>query len=141
MKILKVLLSVVFAVVLLVGCKGGEKKADKTEAAAVSQESAAPSEGNFKVADIFAKKDELNGKSVTVSGKVVKVNLVIMGKNWIHLQDGTGEKGTNDITITTDGTAKVDDKVVVNGTVVTNKDFGAGYKYDVIIENGIVAAQ
>lgn len=140
MKVLKALLGVLFAAVLLVGCKGGEKKTDKSEAAAVS-EGAAGQGPSVSVADIFAKKDELNGKNVTLSGKVVKVNLGIMGKNWIHLQDGTGAQGTNDITITTEGTAAVDDKVVVTGTVVTDKDFGSGYKYDVIIENGMVTVQ
>ncbi|MEW6088076.1 MAG: hypothetical protein AB1498_07195 [bacterium] len=143
MKAVKALLSVVFAVVLLIGCKGGEKKAGEAESKeaaheAVSHEASVPSEGNFTVADVFARKDELNGKSVTLNGKVAKVNLSIMGKNWIHLQDGTGSQGTNDITITTEGVAQVNDKVTVTGTVVTNKDYGSGYKYDVIIEDAKV---
>ncbi|MDD5772422.1 MAG: hypothetical protein PHX78_03035 [bacterium] len=148
MKIFKTVLSVIFAGVLVAGCKGGEKKAEKTEEAPVTQEAqvaaSAPAAGPaelVKVADIFAKKGELNGKNITVHGKVVKVNMGIMGKNWIHLQDGTGAAGTNDITITTDGQAKVEDKIVVTGTVVTDKDFGSGYKYAVIIENATVAAE
>lgn len=136
MRIFKVLLSVVFAGVLLVGCKGGEKTKEASQEAVH-----APSAGSVTVADIWEKKDDLNGKKVTVSGKVVKVNIGIMGKNWIHLQDGTGGEKTNDITITTDGSAQVDEKVVVSGIVTTNKDFGSGYKYDVIIEQATVTVE
>ena len=97
--------------------------------------------GGKTIAEIFAGKDALAGKPVVVSGKVVKVNNGIMGRNWIHLQDGTGAAGTNDLTITTSGTAAKGDVVVVRGNVVTNKDFGAGYSYAVLIEDATVAAK
>lgn len=92
-----------------------------------------------KVADIFAKKDQLKGKKITVKGEVVKYNAGIMGKNWIHIQDGSGKAGTNDITATTNDSAAKGDKVTVTGTLVTDKDFGAGYKYDVIIEDATIS--
>jgi hypothetical protein len=92
-------------------------------------------EGGQTVADIFAGKANLAGKDVKVRGKVVKFSPGIMGKNWIHLQDGTGKEGTNDLTITTSETVKVGDTVVVAGKVTTDKDFGYGYKYDVILED------
>jgi hypothetical protein len=68
---------------------------------------------------------------------VVKFNGGILGTNWIHLQDGTGsaENGTNDLTVTTSGTASVGDVVTATGTLVTDKDFGAGYTYAVMLEN------
>ncbi len=71
----------------------------------------------------------------------MKANSGIMGKNWLHLRDGSGtqEKADNDITITTDGTAAVGDVVVVTGVVRLDKDFGAGYAYPVIIEEAKVA--
>jgi hypothetical protein len=72
---------------------------------------------------------------------VVKFSQQIMGKNWIHLQDGTGAAGTNDLTVTTDGTANTGDTVVVTGVVTTDKDFGYGYKYDVILENATVTIE
>lgn len=88
------------------------------------------------VADIVTKAVELKDKPVLVAGKVVKYNPGIMGKNWIHLQDGTGTAAasSNDVLVTTTATAAVGDVVTVSGVVRTNKDFGAGYVYKVLIE-------
>ena len=98
-------------------------------------------EGGKKVAEIFAEKSGLSGKEVLVRGKVVKFNAMILGTNWIHLRDGTGAAGTNDLTVTTSGTAQVGDTVLVKGKVTLDKDFGFGYKYDVIIENAVVTVE
>jgi hypothetical protein len=88
------------------------------------------------VAEIFAQKASLKEKPVTIRGKVVKVNDAIMGKNWIHLRDGSGTAGKdNDLTITTQDQTKVGEVVVVKGTVRVDKDFGAGYAYPVIVED------
>lgn len=98
-------------------------------------------EGGLTVADIFAKKAELAGKQVKIHGKVVKFSPEIMGKNWIHLQDGTGAAGTNDLTITTSAMAKMGDTVTISGILVTDKDFGYGYAYDVIVEDAEVTVE
>ena len=95
----------------------------------------------YKVEELYAKKEKLNGKKVTVKGKVVKFSPGIMGKNWIHLQDGSGKQGTNDITITTDQNTSVGENISVTGNLVTDKDFGSGYKYEVIIEGATVKAE
>jgi hypothetical protein len=95
-------------------------------------------EGGATVAEIYSRKSALAGKKVTVRGIVVKYNAQIMGKNWIHLRDGTGAEGANDLTVTTSDTAKLGDVVLVVGTVVLDKDFGAGYKYDILLENSKV---
>lgn len=89
------------------------------------------------VADIVAKRVQLKDKPVQVRGKVVKVNKGILGKNWLHIRDGSaeGNRGTDDIAVTTDQDAALGDVVLINGTVVTDRDFGSGYKYDVLIEN------
>lgn len=97
--------------------------------------------GVYKVEELYAKKEKLTGKKVTVKGKVVKFSSGIMGKNWIHLQDGSGKEGTNDITITTDQNTAVGENIAVTGNLVTNKDFGSGYKYEVIIEEATVKAE
>lgn len=97
--------------------------------------------GGKTVAEIFSAKDELAGKEVTVRGKVVKFSPEIMGKNWIHLQDGTGDSGGNDLTVTTSSMAKVGDTVLVSGVVTADKDFGYGYKYDVIVEDAKVTIE
>ena len=93
------------------------------------------------VAEIFAGKASLKDAPVAVRGKVVKYSPGIMGKNWIHLRDGTGsrEKKDDDITVTTSDSAAVGDVVVVRGNVHLDRDFGAGYVYPVIIEDAKVS--
>ncbi len=93
--------------------------------------------GAKTVAEIWASRATIReGEPVVVRGKVVKFLSGIMGKNWVHLRDGSGshDKGDNDITITTNNTVAVGNVVVVNGVLHLNKDFGAGYSYAVIIE-------
>ena len=87
------------------------------------------------VAEVITKRTELKDKEVLVRGRVVKFNGGIMGKNWVHLRDGSGSaaKETNDILVTTQGEVKVGDIVTVKGTVRNDKDFGAGYAYKVLI--------
>ncbi len=89
------------------------------------------------VAELWAERTSLKGKDVAVRAKVVKVTAGVMGKNWLHVRDGSGSKATkdNDLTVTTDALAKVGDVVTVSGTVSVDKDFGAGYAYPVIVEN------
>jgi len=88
------------------------------------------------VAEIMSKGIELQDKPVLVRGKVVKYNPEILGRNWVHLRDGSGSSAdnTNDVLVTTTDTAKIGDIVTVTGIVRTNKDFGAGYSYKVLIE-------
>lgn len=88
------------------------------------------------VAEIITKSAELKDKPVLVRGRVVKYNQGIMGKNWIHLSDGTGSAAdkTNDILVTSASETNVGDIVTVKGTVRTDKDFGSGYAYKVLIE-------
>lgn len=91
----------------------------------------------YTIADVFAQRAKLATKKVTVRGKVIKFNANIMGKNWLHLQDGTGSEADKsfDLTVTTKGTAKVGDVVLVEGVLSVGKDFGAGYKYAAIVED------
>ncbi len=91
-------------------------------------------EGGKTVEEIFAGKEGLAGQEVRVRGQVVKINAGILGKNWLHIQDGTGKDGTHDLTVTTQATAIVGDVVLVRGKVALNRDFGAGYTYAVMIE-------
>jgi len=88
------------------------------------------------VAEIITKGAEMKDKPVLVRGKVVKYSPEIMGKNWIHLRDGSGSAtdNTNDLIVTTMNQAKTGDVLTVKGVVRTNKDFGSGYSYKVLIE-------
>lgn len=101
----------------------------------VKVEKAAGADGRT-VAEVWADRAALKGKPVAVRGKVVKFNADIMGKNWIHLRDGSGSPAAkdNDLTVTTDAMAKVGDVVTATGAVTVDKDFGAGYAYAVILE-------
>jgi len=92
--------------------------------------------GGKTVAEIVADRKALADKEVAVRGKVVKFLPGIMGRNWVHIRDGSGsaDKKDNDLTVTTHDTTAVGDVVVVKGTVKIDRDFGAGYQYPVLIE-------
>jgi len=97
--------------------------------------------GGKTVQEIYQEKDRLKGKAVTLRGKVVKYNEAILGKNWLHLRDGTGKEPANDLTVTTQTKAKVGDTVLVEGNVSLDKDLGSGYRYDVILEDAKVKVE
>ncbi len=92
------------------------------------------------IAEIIAQSAALNDKPVLVRGKVVKYNPMILGRNWIHLRDGSGTAAdnTNDLLVTSTNPAKLGDVVTVNGVVRVNQDFGAGYVYKVLIEEATI---
>jgi hypothetical protein len=92
------------------------------------------------IAEIYSGKEDLAGKSVAIRGKVVKYNAGIMGRNWIHLQDGSGDPaaGTHDITVTTADSTAMGEVIVIEGKLSLDIDFGSGYRYDVIVEEASV---
>jgi hypothetical protein len=99
-------------------------------------------EGGKTVRELFDERATLAGQEVTVRGRVVKVTPGVMGKNWIHLQDGTtGAGDANDLTVTSEEMAAVGNTVLVRGVVSIDRDFGFGYKYDLIIEDADVAVE
>ena len=116
----------------------GTMPAAKAADGAVKVDKVAKASGpNAKtVAEVVGGKTALKDKAVVVRGQVVKVNLGILGKNWVHLRDGSGSAadGSNDILVTTKDTTAVGDIVSANGTVRTDVDLGSGYTYAVIIE-------
>jgi hypothetical protein len=95
-----------------------------------------PAAGAVKIADIVGNLSKYDGKLVKVTGKCVKINPMIMGRNWIHLQDGSANNF--DLTVTTTENVSLGDIVTLEGTIAINKDFGAGYKYNVIMEGATV---
>jgi len=92
------------------------------------------------VSEAYENAGKLDKKTVVVRGKVVKVSKGIMGRNWVHLRDGSGDagKGTNNLVVTTQDVPNVGAVVTAKGTLHKDKDFGAGYKYRVIVEEGTV---
>ena len=102
----------------------------------------AKAEGGQTVAEVYAGKEGFEGQTVRVRGKVVKVNAGIMDRNWLHVRDGSGAEGTNDLTITTvDALPAVGDTVLVTGALSLNRDFGMGYTYPVIVEDADVTVE
>ncbi|HPE74474.1 MAG TPA: hypothetical protein PLC80_00205 [Draconibacterium sp.] len=91
--------------------------------------------GEITVAQVFANRNNYSGKEIEIKGVVVKVNKEVMGKNWIHIQDGTNDNGNYDLTITSADLAEVNDEITVRGKIILNKDFGYGYSYEVIMED------
>lgn len=86
------------------------------------------------VSDLHARRAELAGKQITITGTVVKVNNGIMRRNFIHLQDGTGSGETERIIVTSQQTAEVGDRITATGTVSLDIDFGMGYFYPTLVE-------
>jgi hypothetical protein len=112
--------------------------AGPSEAGSVKVEKAKGADART-VAEVYGQKGKLKGKTVAVRGKVVKFSPGIMGKNWVHLRDGTGGQGSNDLTVTTGDHVAVGDVVVARGKVTTDRDFGSGYAYPVMLEEAKVA--
>jgi hypothetical protein len=94
-----------------------------------------PVQGGITIAELYANRDSYAGKTVKIRGEVVKYSSAIMNSNWVHIQDGTSANGAFDLTVTTRNETKVGDVVTFEGTVALKKDFGAGYFYEVIVEN------
>ncbi len=97
-----------------------------------------PADGGISVAELLGNKESYANKIVKLRGKVTKFSANIMGKNWIHLQDGTEHSGEYDITITSDMEAKQGEIVTIEGKITLDKDFGFGYFYKIIMEEGKV---
>ena len=94
--------------------------------------------GGITIAEFYAGKNSIAGKTVKICGKVVKFSAGIMKKNWVHIQDGTKDAGKYDLTVTTQDSVKVGDVVIFEGVAAVNKDVGAGYFYEVLLEDAKV---
>lgn len=97
-----------------------------------------PAAGSVSIAKLHADMANYGGKKIKMQGKVVKANENILGKNWIHIQDGTGGAGDCDLTVTTLELPAVGDVVTFEGTITLKKDFGHGYYYEMIMEDAVM---
>jgi hypothetical protein len=102
-----------------------------------------PVEAGKNIAELFANKAAYADQEVTLRGKVVKYNDGVMGWNFIHIQDGSGDAAdrNHDLTVTSKLPAAVGDTVVIKGKVILDKDFGAGYSYPLIVEDATVTVE
>jgi hypothetical protein len=95
-----------------------------------------PCEGCITISNLLANKKSFAGKVIKVKGKVTKYNPEIMGKNWVHIQDGTEFEGAFDLAVTTNRKITAGDVITFEGKIVLDKDFGYGYFYTVLMEEG-----
>ncbi len=93
-----------------------------------------PVKGGISVAELFSNRNVYANKIVRIRGKVTKFNANIMGRNWIHIQDGSNDAGNYDLTVTSNDEVTVGDVVIFTGKITLGKDFGAGYSYEIIME-------
>ena len=61
-----------------------------------------------------------------------------MARDWVHIQDGSGEGPTGKIVFrTVQGGVAVGDEVVAKGILELDKNFGFNYFYPVIVEDTV----
>lgn len=101
-----------------------------------------PLDDGLSVAQVYAQRQALAGETVRVRGRIAKANKGIFGKNWYHLQDGTGDPdaGTHDLTVTSQAELEVGDLAIAEGALTIDRDLGFGYFYEAIIEEGSLVA-
>jgi len=89
------------------------------------------------IAQIHQRRGELAGKPVRVRGVVVRTVPGVLGRSFVHLRDGSGDaaQGTHDLTITTLEQPEAGQTVLLEGRLTVDRDFGAGYRYPVLLED------
>jgi hypothetical protein len=104
---------------------------------AIGKVAKAKGQTGYTVADIYAQRQALAGKVVRVRAVVVKSVPGVMGKTFIHVRDGSGNEksGNFDLTITTQAEPQLGDTLIFEGKFGVDIDFGAGYKYPVILQD------
>lgn len=93
-------------------------------------------DGGVELSELLSNPTAYNGKTIKVKGQCVKVNNHILNRNWVHIQDGSTNSSNekNDLAITTQDVIPIGATVIFEGKIILNKDFGAGYRYDVLME-------
>ncbi|MDN3642417.1 GW dipeptide domain-containing protein [Lutimonas halocynthiae] len=97
-----------------------------------------PVAGGQSIGELYSNAEKFKEKTVTIRGQVVKVNMDIMDRNWVHLVDGTKGDDRSDLTFTTKELVKVGDTVVFKGILALDREFGAGYVYPLIVEEAVL---
>jgi len=92
--------------------------------------------GSIKIAELLKDPKKYEGKTIQLTGVCAKVNAGIMDRNWIHIKDGSQDD--YDLVITSDTFVPEGKTFTMKAVVTLNKDFGAGYVYDLILENGVL---
>lgn len=123
------------------GFVAGKETKNKPSPSSKKPKAGSITKAGYTIADVYAKKNTLKGKMVEVRGVVTKYSGGIMGKNWLHIMDGSGAVGSDDLSVTTKAEVKIGDRVVIKGKLNTAVDVGSGYFYDVLIEDATVKVE
>ena len=91
-------------------------------------------DGGKAIEEILADPAALNGQTVSLRARVIKVSPKIMGKNWITLQDGTGTAPDDKLIATSSEMVTVGELVTVKGVLKNDVDLGYGYHYAALLE-------
>ncbi|MEZ2416073.1 hypothetical protein ACA086_14005 [Muriicola sp. E247] len=117
--------------------KVGDKQLEIVKKSIVEeQDSTAVFAGRIRIADLVTDPEKYAGKKIELEGICTKVNMGIMGRNWVHLQDGS--KDDYDLVITSTETVDPGTEITIQGIVQLNVDFGSGYTYPILVENGVL---
>ena len=119
------------------GSRGG--RAQAADMVNIHKSERAPGPRGKRVAEVFENRESLSGTTIQVRGTIVSVTANVMGTNFVHVRDGSGDaaSATHDLTLkVAENPPQVGDEALFEGTVATDVDLGAGYKYPVIIEAG-----
>lgn len=126
---------VLFVAKLTLKDEAGNVVVDKKRLSVDKKANSIAEKGIVSLSDLYKYKESFNGKTIRLSGEVTRFSSNILGKNWIHLEDGSIKKAPSDIVVTLSDEVKVGDKVIVEGVITINRDFGSGYAFDVLMEN------
>lgn len=91
---------------------------------------------SVQIADIFKDPASFKGRQVEISGTCTKINEGILNRNWIHIQDGSADD--KDLVVTSSASVKPGDVIKIRAVVSLDKDFGAGYRYEILLEDGVL---
>lgn len=97
-----------------------------------------PAKNGQSIGELYDNAKKFDKQKVKVRGQVVKVNMDIMDRNWVHLVDGTKGNSKSDLTFTTQDVVQVGDTVVFEGVLAIDREFGAGYVYPLIVEEAVL---
>lgn len=119
----------------MIGMSAGNPHTNNEDAKTTDQNTKIePPPGGITISELYTNRKKYEGQTVRVKGRCVKLNNMIMNRNWIHLQDGSSSDEKMDLTVTTTDVVSLGDIVAFEGKIALNKDFGAGYKYEIIME-------
>lgn len=96
-------------------------------------EAITPMPGGISIKELIQNSERYINQEVLLSVKVVKINANIMDRHWLHLKDGSFD--SFDLVATTQTAVPAGHTVNLKAVLHKDVDFGAGYSYDLILEN------